>query len=96
MSFTAHKFKTDLEENHLKVLAHFKVEAKDRSYQFWERNSLGIDLVNEGMFIQKLNYIHQNPVVAGLCLQPEEYHYSSAKYYEDGIDDFEMLTHWRG
>ena len=96
MSFTAHKFKTDLEENHLKVLAHFKVEAKDRSYQFWERNSLGIDLVNEGMFIQKLNYIHQNPVVAGLCLQPEDYHYSSAKFYENGIDDFEMLTHWRG
>ena len=96
MSFTAHKFKTDLEENHLQVLAHFKVEAKDRSYQFWERNSLGIDLVNETMFIQKLNYIHQNPVVAGLCLQPEDYHYSSATFYENGIDDFEMLTHWRG
>lgn len=96
MSFTAHKFKADLEINHIEVLPHFKVEAKDRAYQFWERNSLGIDLVNEAMFIQKLNYIHQNPVVARLCAMPEDYYYSSAKFYEKGIDDFKMLTHWRG
>ncbi len=96
MSFTAHKFKADLEKNHIEVLPHFKVEAKDRSYQFWERNSLGIDLINEAMFIQKLNYIHQNPVVAGICQLPEDYYYSSAKYYENGTDDFGMLTHWRG
>lgn len=32
MSFTAHQFKNDLEENHPKVLSRFKVEAKDRDY----------------------------------------------------------------
>jgi len=96
MSFTAHQFKIDLIENHKLVLEHFKVNSKDRQYQFWERNSLGIDLVNENMFIQKLNYIHQNPVLKGLCILPEEYYYSSAKFYELGIDDFGMLTHFRG
>ena len=92
-SFTAHQFKNDLQKNHPQVLSHFKVEAKDRDYQFWERNSLGIDLFNEVVFIQKLDYIHWNPVKAGLCNLPEAYFYSSAKFYHTGIDDFGMLTH---
>ena len=32
MSFTAHKFKNDLQQNHTQVLPHFKVLAKDRDY----------------------------------------------------------------
>ena len=96
LSFTAHKFKNHLQENHEQFLQQFKVDAKDRKYQFWERNPLGIDLVNEQMFLQKFNYIHRNPVVKGLCLLPEDYYYSSAKFYELGIDDFGMLTHFKG
>jgi putative transposase len=95
MSFTAHKVKSDLQQNHPQVLSHFKVEAKDRDYQFWERNSLGIDLFTEDVFIQKLDYIHMNPVKAGLCNLPEAYYYSSAKFYECGVDDFGMLTHYK-
>lgn len=94
MSFTAHQFKNDLEINHPQVLSHFKVDAKDRDYQFWERNSLGVDLFNETVFMQKLDYIHWNPVKASLCSLPEEYYYSSAKFYESGVDDFGMLTHY--
>ena len=95
MSFTAHQIKNDLKQNHPQVLSHFIVVAKDRDYQFWERNSLGIDLFNETVFIRKLNYIQWNPV-KGLCTLPEEYYYSSAKFYEFGIDDFGILTHYRG
>ncbi len=32
-------------------------------------------------FFQKLNYIHNNPVVAGLVEQAEDYYYSSARNY---------------
>ena len=32
-------------------------------------------------FFQKLNYIHNNPVVAGLVSVQEEYNYSSARNY---------------
>ena len=96
MSFTAHKFKNDLEQNHVQVLPYFKVQAKDRAYQFWERNPLGIDLYNDAVFTQKLDYIHWNPVAAGLCTLPEDYYYSSAKFYEYGVDDFGMLTHYKG
>jgi hypothetical protein len=93
---TAQRIKSDLEENHPTVLSHFKVNAKDREYQLWERNSLGIDLYTPEMFLQKINYIHNNPVTAGLCRLPEEYHYSSARFYELGIDDFNLLTHYNG
>ena len=94
LSFTAHQIKKDLLKNHPAVLPHFKVNAKDRAYQFWERNSLGVDLFSETVFNQKLEYIHWNPVKAGLVKFPEEYYYSSAKFYEYGIDDFGILTHY--
>ena len=34
MKYTAQKIKQDLRRNHPGVLTHFKVEAKDREYQF--------------------------------------------------------------
>ena len=94
LRFTANKFKKDLEINHNNVLEMFKVNAKDRTFQFWERNSLSVDLFSQNVFFQKLEYIHQNPVKAGLCKFAEEYQYSSASFYEDGIDKFGFLTHY--
>ena len=35
----------------------FRVNAKDQMYQFWERNSLSIDLYNVDMYFQKMIYI---------------------------------------
>jgi REP element-mobilizing transposase RayT len=93
MKFTAQQIKFDLVEKQPLVLDKFRVNAKDRTYQFWERNSLGIELYSHDVFLQKLEYIHWNPVKAGLCSLPEEYYYSSARYYHTGIDDFGMLTH---
>lgn len=40
----------------------YKVKASDREYQFWERNPLSIDLWSRSVFIQKLKYMHNNPV----------------------------------
>ncbi len=84
----------DLKKNHPAVLKRFCVNAKDRKYQIWERNPLSIDLWTKEVFIQKMEYIHYNPVVAGLCVYPEDYKYSSAKFYETGKDEFGFLTHW--
>ena len=95
LKFTAQQIKNILMKQHPEVLKHFAVNAKDRKYQFWERNSLSIDLYSEEVFLQKLDYIHYNPVRAGLCRLPEEYKYSSAKFYQTGIDDFGFLTHFR-
>jgi putative transposase len=73
-------------------LEQFKVGKKDRNYQFWQRNSLSIPLYSKSVFEQKLEYIHYNPVKAGLCNLPEEYYYSSANFYKTGIDVFGFLS----
>ena len=78
MKFTAQMIKMDLQKNHPKVLEHFYVGAKDRAFQIWERNALGIEIKSDKIFNQKLDYLHQNPVKAGLCSFPEDYIYSSA------------------
>ena len=67
-----------------------------RAYQIWKREPLSIELFTEKVFLQKLEYLQQNPVTAGLVNLPEEYHYSSAKFYELGIDDFNILSHYTG
>jgi len=94
MKYTAQKIKQDLIKNHPAVLAHFKVDAKDREYQFWERNALSIELGTLEMLKQKLKYIHYNPVLAALCNLPEEYKYSTARFYETGVNDWGFVTHY--
>jgi len=83
MKFTAQQIKFDLEKSHPEVLAHFMVDSKDRKYQIWERNPLCIDIMSSEVFIQKLNYIHENPVKAALCKDATDYEYSSAKHYSN-------------
>ena len=96
MKYTAQQIKRSLIKDNPDMLANFKVNKYDREYQIWKREPLSVDLIAESMFIQKLEYIHYNPVSAGLCSVPEEYYYSSAKFYFDGTDNFGMLTHFSG
>ena len=76
----------------------FKVQASERQYKFCERRPLSIDLRSRNMFIQKLQYIHTNLIQPHwkLCTFPEEYRYSSANFYEQGMNKFGMLTHYLG
>jgi len=94
LRFTANKMKKDLEHNNPKLLEQFKVDAKDRMHQFWERNPLSYPIYTDAMLIQKLNYIHQNPCEEKWKLAdvPENYYYCSAKFYDKGVDDFGFIT----
>ena len=98
MKFTAQQMKFRLIDTSDPRLDQFIVNAKDRQYQFWERNSLTIELWNPAVFIQKLDYIHQNPLQVKwqLVNYAEDYKYSSAKFYNTGIDEFGFLTHYNG
>jgi putative transposase len=71
------------------------VGTKDRKYQVWKRNSTSIDLIHEWFFKQKLNYLHENPCQPHwqLAERAESYRYSSAKFYETGKDEFDLLSH---
>jgi putative transposase len=54
---------------------------KNTFIQLWQNHSHGVELRSEAMTRQKLNYIHQNPVRAGICFRGEDYLYSSASFY---------------
>ncbi len=49
-------------------------------------------LRSQAVFKQKLDYIHANPVVAGLCRFPKEYKYSSAAFYDKGTSEWNFIT----
>jgi REP element-mobilizing transposase RayT len=91
---TAKFFKDDLSIHHLNVLKLFASTQKDRIYHFWKRRPLSIDLFTTEFFLQKLDYIHNNPVKAGLCAFPEQYEFSSANFYMNGIAPWNILTHF--
>jgi putative transposase len=96
MKYTAQQIKRSLIKNKSNMLDTFKVNKYDREYQIWKREPLSIELLNESMLKQKLEYIHYNPVRAGLCNVAEDYYYSSARFYYDGTNGFGMLKHYSG
>ncbi|MEQ9425770.1 MAG: transposase [Cyclobacteriaceae bacterium] len=55
--------------------------SNNKKYQFWRQDNHPIELSTNEMLTSRLDYIHNNPVEAGLVLAPEEYLYSSAKNY---------------
>ena len=95
--FTAHQFKKQLAVSCPHLLTEYSVEKEDRHYQFWKRDPLAIALTSESNMLQKLDYMHNNPIREkwNLCKYPEEYRWSSAAFYQTGFDEFGLLTHFR-
>ena len=93
---TSHLMRIDLQERHPQVLPYFKVDEKERMFRFWQRDPLAILMDSREKFEQKLDYIHLNPLQErwNLAENPEDYLWSSAKFYETGQDDFGFLTHY--
>jgi len=96
MKFTGQKIKFELLDYEPDQLEKFLVNKKDRTYQIWQRNPLATELYSRKVVEQKLDYIHNNPVQGKwmLAKSPLEYPFSSARFYEYGEDEFELLTHY--
>lgn len=60
-------------------------------FQLWQPESHPIQLINNKMAHQKLDYIHYNPVEAGFVTKAEEWKYSSAIDYYDGKGLLEII-----
>lgn len=58
--------------------------ARNRNYQIWKHNNCPKELYSNEFKDRKLNYIHSNPVKAGLVDKPERYRWSSAIDYAGG------------
>ena len=97
MKYTSHQFLNHLNSHFPHILPYFQVPDQTRTHRFWQRNSLPIWLYTPAVLEQKLDHIHNNPIVEkwSLAESPEQYYYSSAKFYETDQDDFGFLKHYK-
>lgn len=58
--------------------------SRNKYFQFWRQDNQPKELYSERFTSQKLAYIHNNPVEAGIVDKAEEYLYSSARDYYNG------------
>ena len=59
-------------------------EKNNKDFQFWQQDNHPIELNTPEVTQQKLDYLHYNPVEAGIVRHPEDYLYSSAMDYFTG------------
>jgi len=52
-----------------------------KHHQFWRHDNQPVELWSNKVLIEKIRYIHNNPVEEGLVFKPEDYLYSSARDY---------------
>ena len=58
-----------------------RYDKRIKKYRFWQDKSHPIELYNNKMINDRINYIHQNPVRTGLVAAAEDYLFSSARNY---------------
>ena len=54
---------------------------RNKDWQFWQQHNHPIELNNYEIALQRLNYIHNNPVISGFVDKAEEWVHSSAGDY---------------
>ena len=67
-------------ESSLRKLQHHDWKRNHR-YSLWQHDSDVFVVTSESMFMQKVNYIHLNPVRADLIEKPIDYRWSSARFW---------------
>jgi putative transposase len=99
-SFTARRIIDYLTEQKVTTLLqqlrfwknHYKV---DREYQLWQEGSHPQQILDDKMMLQKLEYIHLNPVKRGFVDDAIHWRYSSARNYHGMPGLIEVATDWQ-
>lgn len=52
--------------------------------RFWQARFYDFNVWTENKRVEKLRYMHRNPVKRGLVEFPEQWHWSSYRFYRDG------------
>lgn len=90
-SFTSRHIRKAIEENNKESRRDWLLRAmvkagtkksNNKDFQFWLQHNHPIELNSNEMIDSRVEYIHQNPVVAGFVDEPREWKYSSARDYE--------------
>ena len=99
-SFTARSIIDELSrrgfDTLLQELHYFKLRHKiDQKYQLWREGDHPKQIQSDEMMLQKLEYIHNNPVRRGYVDQPTDWRYSSARNYAGMAGLIDVVTDWR-
>jgi len=67
--------------------------ANNTYFQFWQQYNHPIELTNYYLIDQKLDYIHNNPVMQGFVIKAEDYPWSSVVnyIYGHGLIEIEII-----
>jgi len=65
---------------------------RKHSYSLWQQEKNVFSIFSEAVFMQKVNYIHLNPVRAGLVERAIDYRWSSARIWQGCESDNEPLS----
>ena len=98
-SFTARRIIDLLKETRssglLEQLKLHKQDHKtDREFQLWQEGSHPQQILGGEMMVQKLEYVHYNPVKRGYVDDPVHWRYSSARNYANLPGLIEVTTIW--
>jgi len=82
------------DKNHQSSLAKLRHEAWKRkhSHSLWQEEKNVLPIFSEAMFMQKVNYIHMNPVRAGLVEKAIDYRWASARIWHGHAEENEPLV----
>jgi hypothetical protein len=98
-SFTARRIIDELERagyrTLLEELRYFKLRHKiDQTYQLWQEGNHAQQVQNDEVLIQKLEYVHYNPLRRGYVDDPLHWRYSSARNYAGQKGLIDVITDW--
>ncbi len=65
--------------------------SNNKDFQVWKQDNHAVELYSNQFIIEKLDYMHNNPVRAGIVERPEDYLYSSARNYADMAGLLEVI-----
>jgi putative transposase len=74
------------------VARRLALRAKD---SFWQARYYDFNVWSEMKFVEKLRYLHRNPVKRGLVARPEDWPWSSFRHYATGVEGVvEIESQW--
>jgi REP element-mobilizing transposase RayT len=91
------KIQSEPESRREWMLERFKLatetHSRNKNYQFWQYGNHAEEIFTEQFLWSKLDYIHMNPVRAGIVIKMDDYVYSSASNYMNvtGIIQVEIV-----
>jgi putative transposase len=71
------------------------VSMRSRQRPFWQAHYYDFNVSSQHKFVEKLRYIHRNPVRRGLAARPEDWKWSSFRHYQTGMRGIvEIESEW--